>query len=258
MCASGAYAADMPLKAAAAAPAPTWTGWYVGINGGGALGRDNPSVLDVGPDTFLNPANFFSVVSGGSEPVHMSGGLAGGQVGFLYRTGQTILGLEAGFDWTNVQGARSFGPTAYPVAVPPATFRWNNQGRQEGLFTVLGRVGFNAGNWYPYVTGGVAVTQLQYRSTYTDSFYPSVLTSSFTKEVGGGAVGVGVEVRLADHWMLRGEYLYMQFNGFGGNGTIACTPGVGNCAGGVGNKTTFSFDTRFNENIARAALSYKF
>jgi outer membrane immunogenic protein len=34
--AGSAYAADMPLKAPpAAAPAPTWTGWYIGINGGG-------------------------------------------------------------------------------------------------------------------------------------------------------------------------------------------------------------------------------
>jgi outer membrane immunogenic protein len=34
--AGSAYAADMPLKAPPAAPpAPTWTGWYIGINGGG-------------------------------------------------------------------------------------------------------------------------------------------------------------------------------------------------------------------------------
>jgi hypothetical protein len=34
--AGSAYAADMPLKAPPAAPvAPTWTGWYIGVNGGG-------------------------------------------------------------------------------------------------------------------------------------------------------------------------------------------------------------------------------
>jgi len=38
--AGSAYAADMPVKAPAAPPpAPTWTGWYIGINGGGGWGH---------------------------------------------------------------------------------------------------------------------------------------------------------------------------------------------------------------------------
>jgi outer membrane immunogenic protein len=258
MCASGAYAADMPLKAPApAAPPPTWTGWYIGINGGGAWGHDNPTVVDVGPDGFFAVANQSAVTGNGSQSIKMSGGLAGGQVGFLYQAGPTILGLEAGYDWTGLRGSRTVGPTVYPVT-PGSSFTWNSTGKQDGLFTVLGRIGVNAGTWYPYLTGGVAVAHLTHTATYIDTFYPSVSTNSFSKELGGPVIGGGVEFRVAEHWMLRGEYLYMQFNNIGGNGIIACNaPGVGNCAAG-GNMTTFRFSSKFNESVARAALSYKF
>jgi outer membrane immunogenic protein len=257
MCAGGAYAADMPLKAPSAAPpAPTWTGWYVGINGGGAWGSDNPTAVDVGPDSFFAGGNVPAVQAGGSQTVRMSGGLAGGQAGFLYQAGQAIFGLEAGFDWSGLQGSRVTGPTVYPVT-PGSTFTWNSQGKQEGLFTFLGRVGINAGTWYPYLTGGVAVTHLSHTATYIDTFYPSVSTNAFSKDVAGGAVGGGVELRLADHWLLRGEYLYMQFDNVGGNGLIACTAGFGACVGS-GFQTTFRFNSKFNESVGRAALSYKF
>jgi outer membrane immunogenic protein len=257
MCAGGAHAADMPLKAPPVAPpAPTWTGWYIGINGGGVWGSDHTSVVDVGPDGFFAVANVPAVTTNGSQSVHMSGGLAGGQVGFLFQAGQTILGLEAGFDWTGLQGSRNIGPTVYPVT-PGSTFTWNRQGKQDGLFTLLGRIGINAGTWYPYLTGGLAVAHQSYTATYIDTFYPGTSVNAFSKDVAGGAVGGGVEFRVADHWLLRGEYLYMQFNGFGGNGLITCTAGVGAC-GVPANMTTFHFNSKFNESVARAALSYKF
>jgi opacity protein-like surface antigen len=73
----------------------------------------------------------------------------------------------------------------------------------------------------------------------------------------GLALGGGAEWRIAEHWLLRGEYLYMMFDTIKGSGQIACTPGVGNCAPG-GNSTTFAYKTNFTENVARLAISYQF
>jgi outer membrane immunogenic protein len=33
-----AFAADMPIKAAPVVVTPSWTGWYIGVNGGGEWG----------------------------------------------------------------------------------------------------------------------------------------------------------------------------------------------------------------------------
>jgi outer membrane immunogenic protein len=206
MYAGGAYAADMPLKAPPVAlPAPTWTGWYVGINGGGIWGTAHPSAVDVGPDGFFAVANVPGVLAGASQGINMSGGLVGGQIGYLYQADPAIFGIEAGFDWSSLRGSASNGPTPYLVT-PASTFAWNLQGKQDWLFTFLGRAGLNEGNWFPYLTGGLAIAHQTYSANFIDTFYPSNVTNSFSNVEPGLALGGGVEVRLADHWLLRGEY----------------------------------------------------
>jgi outer membrane immunogenic protein len=255
--AGSAFAADMPVKAppALVAPAPSWTGWYIGLNGGGAWGNTKPGVTDIGPDSFFAPGNVPAVTGNGSQSFHNSGGLAGAQLGYLYQVGQTILGVEVGVDWMGLKGSTSNGPTVYPVT-PGSSFSWNLEGQSSFLATFLGRIGYNMGSWYPYVTGGLAVATLKYNATYIDTFYPSVSTVSLNQTKAGWALGGGAEWRIAPHWLLRGEYLYMSFENISGNGAIACTPGVGACALG-GNATTFSYNVRFTENVGRVAVSYQ-
>jgi outer membrane immunogenic protein len=255
--AGSAYAADMPLKAPpAASPAPAWTGWYIGINGGGGWGSVDPSVADVGPDSFFAGANVPAVTAGGSQDFKMHGGLGGVQAGYLYEAGAAVVGVEAGFDWSGLRGSAHNGPTVYPVT-PPSTFSWNLNAKSESMFTALGRIGPNLGTWFPYVTTGVAVSRLKYSANYVDTFYPSTSTNSFSRDAGAWVIGAGAEFRFADHWLLRGEFLHMDFGSINGFGPIACTAGVGACVG-TGFRTTFSFGTKITEDVGRLALSYKF
>ena len=213
-------------------------------------------MTDIGPDSFFARANVPAVLANGSQSFRNSGGLAGAQIGYLHPDGiSTILGVELGVDWMGLKGSTSNGPTLYPVTAP-TTFSWNLEGQSSFLATLLGRVGYNMGAWYPYVTGGLAVAALKYNATYIDTFYPSVSTVSLSQTKPGFALGGGVEWRVAQHWLLRGEYLYMQFENVSGNGQIACTPGVGNCVG-AGFSTTFNYSVRFTENVGRLALSYQ-
>jgi len=255
---SAASAADMPLKAPPAAPpAPTWTGWYIGINGGGGWARVSTGALDVGPDGFFAIGNVPAVVAGASHGVRESGGLAGGQVGYLYQAGQAVVGVDVAFDWASLTGSANTGFTPYPVTAPTG-FSWSLSAKSQSLFTAVGRIGPNMGTWFPYVSVGVAYSHLSYTATYIDTFYPSVSTSSFSKDAAGFVVGAGAEYRFAEHWLLRGEYLYTDFGSVTGFGPIQCTAGVGNCAAGVANKTTFQLSSRLGENVGRVALSYKF
>jgi outer membrane immunogenic protein len=212
-------------------------------------------VRDIGPDGFFAPGNVPAVTANGSQSFNMSGGLAGGQIGYLFQAGRAIFGVEASLDWTNLRGSVSNGPTVYPVT-PGSVFSWNLRSSSNYLATFLGRAGFDMGTWYPYVTGGAAVAGLKYSTNYVDTFYPSNVTSLFSNDAVGWAVGGGAEWRVSQNWMLRGEYLHIEFDGFGGNGPIACTPGVGNCV--VGNVTTFLYNARFKEDLGRVALSYRF
>lgn len=253
----GASAADMPVKAPPVPPpVPSWTGWYLGINGGWAWGKVDPGAADAGPDSFFAGGNVGAVRAGAGTHFTTSGGIAGGQLGYLYQAGPAILGVEAAFDWADVSGNGGVGFTPYPVTAPTG-FSWNLTHKQDFLATFLARAGMDMGDWYPYVTGGAATAHIKYSTVYTDTFYPSVSSSSFSKEAWGWALGAGAEARFWQHWMLRAEYLHMDFQGVGGLGAIACTPGVGNCVG-AGFSTIFLYNSRLKDDIARVFLSYKF
>src|SRR3569833_1381279 len=86
--AAPAVAADMAVKAPPmVASLPSWTGFYIGINGGGAWGTTGSSTSNVGPDFFFAPANVQAVTAGASRSFDNSGGLAGCQIGYLFQSG---------------------------------------------------------------------------------------------------------------------------------------------------------------------------
>lgn len=246
--AGSARAADLPVKAPPPVlAAPTWTGWYIGINGGGAWGKTDPSVSRIPPDTFFNPANVPAVTADGSSSFNNSGALLGGQIGYLYQAGPAIFGLEAGFDWMSVKGSTS-STAVYPASAP-FTYSWNSTGKSDFLFTLLGRVGPDMGTWYPYITGGLAVAHLKYNSTFTDTWYPGGSNVAISKDKLGYAIGGGVEWRVAPRWLLRGEYLYLNFDHIDGTSRV--------CDATCFVQTTFSYRVKFKENIGRVALSYQ-
>ena len=83
--ASSAMAADLPTRKAPPAPqvysSPlvfSWTGFYVGVNGGWGGGTNGGA--------FGSP----------------TGGLVGGTVGYNYQVGQFVGGLEGDWDWADL------------------------------------------------------------------------------------------------------------------------------------------------------------
>src|SRR5438876_1166892 len=91
-CAHSAMAADLPVRAAPVYPAPvavapTWTGLYVGFNGGwGWTQNNNVSVTPTGAIAGAFPA--FSIS-------HQSNGAVfGGQLGYNWQAGNWVFGIE--------------------------------------------------------------------------------------------------------------------------------------------------------------------
>ena len=83
-----AMAADMPVKAYTPEPVHTWTGWYIGINGGYVWGRTDTGVSATNNvPAFFAFGNISTVNQVGSNPIKNSGGIAGGQVGYLVQSG---------------------------------------------------------------------------------------------------------------------------------------------------------------------------
>jgi outer membrane immunogenic protein len=126
MVAGAAQAADMPLKApAAAAPIPDWSGVYSGGAVGGAWGRekldrnvtlfDNPDLLSSqlfgtsavrlfeGPVLIAPPFVMENCVLSNCNRINMSGIIAGGFAGVQKQWGNWVIGLEGSWDWLSLK-----------------------------------------------------------------------------------------------------------------------------------------------------------
>lgn len=252
-----AAAADMApaYTKAPAMPAPvaSWGGFYVGVNGGGAWGRTDTSLVTTNgtvPFGFFDTVNIPGVNAAGNNRINTSGGLAGGQIGYIWQGGRAILGLEAAFDWTNLNGSQT---RTQPYFDNPNIFSVYQNPRADWLFTFLGRLGYDMGAWYPYVTGGLAVSDLKYGFNYTDTFFAPgcPCAASFSQTKIGAAVGAGLAWKLGSNWTLRGEYLYIAFEDLDATSTLKGGPIDPGTA-------SFAHTAKFSENIARLALDYQF
>lgn len=202
---SAALAADLPArapvyKATPVAPAFTWSGFYFGIEGGGAWGKSRQR-SDVGDIT-----NAFN----------LNGGLIGGTYGTNWQFGSWVLGMESDLSWTNYKGSAS----ELPIPANTATTK------QTWIGFDRGRVGYAWDRWMVFAAGGLAETRIE-----ADTTSP-LGTLSEAKYRLGWTAGGGVEWAFAQAWSAKVEYLYADF----GSHTSYLNPvpvGFTNRAGGV-------------------------
>jgi outer membrane immunogenic protein len=195
----GAHAADLgyPPVQAPVAPAPTpfnWTGWYVGVNGGGAWGKQDP--FNIITDRF----DSFSTA--------ISGGLFGGTLGAQAQAGSVLLGIEADIDWAHITGSTTVTPTVGGVPLVPVTASTSIDTQS----TLRLRAGLPLNNWLPYLTAGVAV--LEAKTNLTTPAGVAVCGGIFSGCSGsnrqiGAALGGGVEYAFTPNWSAKLEYLYV-------------------------------------------------
>src|SRR5918994_5228563 len=129
--ASNAVAADMrypaPRRAAPVySPPPppffSWTGFYIGAQGGYAWGESDASYLDA-PNTARVR---------GTQSYDIDGGVAGGVIGYNWALGGFILGIEGEGNWANIKGNS---------AVVTAGFGDTLETKISSYSTVKGRLG---------------------------------------------------------------------------------------------------------------------
>jgi outer membrane immunogenic protein len=183
---SSALAADFgappppPIYAAPPPPAYpiypifSWSGFYVGVNGGGAFANSNWT-----DPIFGNTGNF-----------DFSGGLFGGTVGANYQIGPWVFGVEGDWDWTNLSGTTFVGSCAFVGCTTQSNW----------LGTVRGRVGWAWNRVLFYGTGGAAFANLDAAA----GVFPFMSSTQ-----AGWTAGVGLEYAFAPNWTAKAEYLFV-------------------------------------------------
>lgn len=175
-----ASAADIPRPVVppappVAAPLFTWTGAYIGINGGYGWGT----------------SSFSAPFATGSFDV--DGGVVGGTLGYNHQVGQIVFGIEGDIDWSGIKGST---PCAGTIC----------ETRNNWLGTVRGRLGYSFDRFMPYVTGGVAFGDI-------DTNIAGIGSGHDTRA--GWTVGGGVEAQINGPWTAKVEYLFVDLGSGG-------------------------------------------
>lgn len=133
-----------------AAPAWSWTGFYVGVNGGYGWGTDPVSFENVNALPILFTAGAIPTAVNTSP----AGGLAGIQLGYNWQwTPNFVLGFETDFDWADIRGS---GAVAFPGSLAIDPFRTSAEQKLTAFGTTRLRVGYALDHVLLYATGGLA------------------------------------------------------------------------------------------------------
>lgn len=226
------FAADLPAPAPVYAPQPAaaaydWSGFYLGLSGGGAIGRAQE--VDNDPS---NPALVGLPIS---NSYNVTGGLAGGTLGYNFQSGNWLIGAEGDLSWVDQKGSTHDSPPFNPNAVQTTEVNWLGTGRLRFGISPLD-------HWLFYTTGGFAAAGV--KATIQNLAGPY----SQTQTEWGWTAGAGAEVAFSSNWSVKFEFLYVDLID-----ATYFSPHIVNPVGTIVTRT-LSFD----DNIGRVGIDYKF
>jgi outer membrane immunogenic protein len=236
----------MLTKAPVMAPVYSWTGFYIGLNGGYSWGKSSTDFTVTG-------------VPAGSASQNMNGWLGGGQIGYNWQVQTWVFGLEADIQATGQKGTFGFStPTICPppaaLALPCATGSGSVEQKLPWFGTLRGRLGVTpTPNWLLYATGGLAYGEVDTNAALTAAvaFLGGPVIASTTAGAStsttklGWTIGGGVEWSVFGPWTAKVEYLYVDL------GT------VNSSFAGPGVFTLVNTSSHIIDNIVRVGVNYR-
>jgi outer membrane immunogenic protein len=221
---TAALAADLAVKAPPPVAIYDWTGFYIGVAGGGSLGTSD----------HIDVATGRSDASG----YNIKGGLAGGTLGYNWQISSFVVGFEGDASWVGEYGSNpDLGLAGIVDGAGNPLF--TSSTRETWMATARARFGYAVNNLLFYGTGGYAAAGVE--AGVKDANTGALLASA-TSTRSGWTAGGGLEWGFAPNWSAKFEMLYMKFNSVAFNTVQAEGP------------RTVPLD----DTIARVGINYRF
>ncbi|GGH19009.1 membrane protein [Alsobacter metallidurans] len=211
------------------APVFTWTGFYIGLNAGGAFAKNQST-------TFVNTVTGVTTSTSNGDT---SGFIGGVQAGYNWQFGQIVAGVEADIDYADIgRNHRNVGVVYVDAFGNPVGVGRSNSNNVFG--TVRGRIGYAVDRALIYVTGGLA-----YAGFGGNDFFRR---NSDVKA--GWTLGGGVEYAFTPNWTAKIEGLYVNIDRGNHNNTEVFN--------GAGDRVIVSTRKNNDAGVVRVGLNYKF
>jgi opacity protein-like surface antigen len=254
-----------------------WSGLYIGAH----LGWERGDVGGTTCDPLAVALAFFSTggctqISPGQLSVSpqlyrqsIDGWLGGAQAGGNLQIGRVVLGVELSGSWGDVSGNSkeeiSVGVTDRAACLNPQLGHLGGtliscHANQDWTAQLLAKFGYALGDGrlLPYVTGGIALTDLKVRTSQIDAAgSPSAITLDWgtQRTLPGAVVGGGLQYAVGGGVSLGVEYLYTQYAGRDFANFASCSPAA-SCAPAT--SFTISENHDLSTQTVRMVLNYKF
>jgi outer membrane immunogenic protein len=218
----------------------TWTGFYIGINGGygwnaGTVGNN---IVDV--ESGISSDIVTNIPVNAPDP---RGGFGGGQIGYNFQRDHIVFGVEA-----DIQGAGIKDKTSSSFRgsqdLNPLTFA--SKYSLDYFGTVRARLGYAFDRTLVYATGGFAYGGVSYNTaaSFQGGFGPAYNLKRDATDT-GYVVGGGLERKLSPAWSVKAEYQYINLGTDSASGVYFCCSEFNN---------TVKFDNAFH--TLRVGLNY--
>jgi outer membrane immunogenic protein len=222
---SPALGADLPPYGKAPAvvsPLYDWSGFYVGVFGGGGFGNHN--VNNGTPNGFASYIFTYDA----------TGAVAGGEIGYNFQSGSYVVGVEATGFWSDIKG----DDASQQLGLIDAD-------NLRDVVTLVGRGGITVDRLMLFFTGGWAYGDILHTNTNPGNI-PAVDQFSTTRS--GLTAGGGIAYAITDNLIGKFEYRYFDFGAYS-------RPGL---AGGltVNGQLPYTVNTQYS--VVTLGLDYKF
>src|SRR5262249_12786598 len=140
----------------------SWTGFYIGAQGGSGWGTSEESLtsLQACVGGVCGPVTPFTAAGLLRDSYTINGFHGGGTAGYNLQTGPVVLGVEGDISAANIDGGgsctNSFGAATNTIVAPPPTFSAHCRTSLDWFATLTGRLGVASGNALVYAKAGVA------------------------------------------------------------------------------------------------------
>ena len=173
----------------------SWSGFSVGVHAGAGRGSGDHTITGDGLDFIKNFGK-----------VELEGGFAGASLARDWQVGQVVFGIVVDISKSDVGG----------FATSDVDVLQGYETKIDWFGTVRGKLGYAAGPYLLYATGGLAYGQVEATlgnlvSHGTFNPFSGVVSGKDTRV--GWAAGGGIDVSVANNWVLGVEYLYVDLGG---------------------------------------------